>query len=167
MDDDPDDLAAAFFAAQASKEKAKATLPTDDWSRVIDNIEANKQSASSGSAASVAAVVDGKDAGTSSTSESCTLNMANGGNAVNPSSWLVTTMPRVAPKYHTSDEDGIVGIIVDSNDARCSRLGLGGNHDLEVVNERKYYLTAAEKEMRCRMKAYLVKKLEEKMKDAA
>lgn len=31
MEEDPDDLAAAFFAAQAAKEEQKAKLPTEDW----------------------------------------------------------------------------------------------------------------------------------------
>jgi len=35
MDDDPDDLAAAFFAQQAAKEAQKTALPTKDWIRAI------------------------------------------------------------------------------------------------------------------------------------
>mmetsp|Transcript_1017 Transcript_1017/g.1625 ORF Transcript_1017/g.1625 Transcript_1017/m.1625 type:complete len:128 (-) Transcript_1017:440-823(-) len=35
MDDDPDDLAAAFFAQQAAKETQKTALPTKDWIRAI------------------------------------------------------------------------------------------------------------------------------------
>ena len=42
MDDDPDDLAAAFFAQQAAKETQKTALPTKDWIRVIN--EATKNS---------------------------------------------------------------------------------------------------------------------------
>ena len=34
-DDDPDDLAAAFFAQQAAKETQKTALPTKDWIRAI------------------------------------------------------------------------------------------------------------------------------------
>ncbi len=37
MDDDPDDLAAAFFAQQAAKEAQKTALPTKDWIRVIQD----------------------------------------------------------------------------------------------------------------------------------
>jgi hypothetical protein len=33
--DDPEELAAAFFAEQAAKEKARITLPVDDWTRAI------------------------------------------------------------------------------------------------------------------------------------
>lgn len=46
MDDDPDDLAAAFFAQQAAKEAQKTALPTKDWIRVIqdttDAVDAEK-----------------------------------------------------------------------------------------------------------------------------
>ena len=35
MDDDPDDLAAAFFAQQAAKEAQKTALPTKDWRRIL------------------------------------------------------------------------------------------------------------------------------------
>lgn len=35
MDDDPDDLAAAFFAQQAAKEAQKTALPTKDFVRII------------------------------------------------------------------------------------------------------------------------------------
>ena len=37
MDDDPDDLAAAFFAQQAAKEAKKTALPVKDWIRVIED----------------------------------------------------------------------------------------------------------------------------------
>ncbi|KAL7439765.1 hypothetical protein ACHAXM_006829 [Skeletonema potamos] len=42
MDDDPDDLAAAFFAQQAAKEAKKTALPTKDWVRVIQDTTNNK-----------------------------------------------------------------------------------------------------------------------------
>jgi hypothetical protein len=35
MDDDPDDLAAAFFRNQAAKEAAAKTIPMKDWIRII------------------------------------------------------------------------------------------------------------------------------------
>ena len=38
MDEDPDELAAAFFARQSEKERAKTILPIDDWTRVIIEI---------------------------------------------------------------------------------------------------------------------------------
>lgn len=37
MHDDPDDLAAAFFAQQAAKEAKKTALPVKDWIRVIED----------------------------------------------------------------------------------------------------------------------------------
>jgi len=37
MDDDPDDLAAAFFTQQAAKEAKKTALPVKDWIRVIED----------------------------------------------------------------------------------------------------------------------------------
>ena len=38
MDDDPNDLAAAFFASQSAREEARATLPIDDWTRAIADV---------------------------------------------------------------------------------------------------------------------------------
>lgn len=35
MDHDPDDLAAAFFAQQATQKKAASTLPINPWARTI------------------------------------------------------------------------------------------------------------------------------------
>lgn len=40
MDEDPDALAAAFFAAQAAKEEHKAKLPTEDWVNAISSLSA-------------------------------------------------------------------------------------------------------------------------------
>ena len=103
MEDDPDDLAAAFFAQQAAKEKAKTTLPTDDWIRVIE--ATTKQSAS-------AAPDDGN-----------ATRKSGDDTLVDPSSWLVTTMSP-APKCHADgNEDGIVGILLDSSDITCCSLG--------------------------------------------
>mmetsp|Transcript_26209 Transcript_26209/g.44698 ORF Transcript_26209/g.44698 Transcript_26209/m.44698 type:complete len:124 (-) Transcript_26209:328-699(-) len=120
MDDDPDDLAAAFSAQQAAKEKAKATLPTEDWVRAIDASFAafgNNERKDSGDAAGAS------------------------------KSWLVTNMPP-AP---TRDKDGIIGIRLDpSCDSCCSTSG-------------KKQLTAAEKEIRSRIKESLVQRLEEEM----
>jgi hypothetical protein len=39
MEEDPDDLAAAFFAAQAAKEQQKAKLPTEDWINAITTMQ--------------------------------------------------------------------------------------------------------------------------------
>ena len=41
MEDDPDYLAAAFFAQQAAREAQKTALPTKDWIRVIHDTTAN------------------------------------------------------------------------------------------------------------------------------
>jgi hypothetical protein len=38
MDEDTDDLAAAFFARQSEKERAKTILPIDDWNSIIVEI---------------------------------------------------------------------------------------------------------------------------------
>lgn len=137
MDDDPDDLAAAFFAQEAAKEKAKATLPTDDW---ISVIEANKSIGGGGAA--------GDCGGARKDANGKFLEPpAKSANEIDPSSWLVTTMP-TAPKYHTATEedDGIVGIILDSSANHCSLL------------------TSKEEEIRRQMKDYLVQKLEEETK---
>ena len=79
---------------------------------------------------------------------------------VDPSSWLVTTVS----KYHADgNEDGIVRIILDSSDITC--FGLGKTNAGEDTNTGGMKeLTAAEKEMRSRMKEYFIQKLEEKMK---
>ena len=39
MEDDPDDLAAAFFAAQAAKEEQKAKLPIEEWVDAISQLK--------------------------------------------------------------------------------------------------------------------------------
>jgi len=37
-DTDPDDLAAAFFAAEAKEQEAKSRLPTKEWARLFPNL---------------------------------------------------------------------------------------------------------------------------------
>ena len=39
MEEDPDDLAAAFFAAQAAKEEQKAKLPIEEWVDAISQLK--------------------------------------------------------------------------------------------------------------------------------
>lgn len=159
MDDDPDDLAAAFFAQQAAKEKAKATLPKEDWIRVIEKASTTKSPANNAASSD-----DGKDA---NNSQSSTAALVKGGDdgIIDPSSWLVTTMPS-APEYHAmgNEKDGMVGIILDSSDTRCS---LGKNNaTLAAANDnacKEAQLSVAEQEMRRKLKEYLVQKLEEKM----
>ena len=101
MDDDPDDLAAAFFAQQAAKEKAKATLPTEDWIRVIDVVKSRKSD----------------DVDDASSGQPSKLAGGDSRGSIDPASWLATKMP-AAPKCHTA-VDGIGGIILDSSDNRC------------------------------------------------
>mmetsp|Transcript_20424 Transcript_20424/g.43802 ORF Transcript_20424/g.43802 Transcript_20424/m.43802 type:complete len:168 (-) Transcript_20424:286-789(-) len=148
MDDDPDDLAAAFFAQQAAKEKAKATLPTDDWIRVVE--AAKKKLAISSSAAAV----DDKD----TDGQSRTRTGKGGEDNLDPSSWLVTAMPPAPNHAAERNEGGVVGIVVDSSDARrCSLEGRRASDD----EDNEIELTAEEEETRRRIVEYLVRKLEE------
>lgn len=138
MDDncDPDDLAAAFFAQQAAKEKAKATLPTGDWIRVIDAVAAAKNSDRKQDAGCPSLVPGTNDRG-----------------AVDAASWLVTAMPPPPTYNHPGDrKDGIVGIMLNSEDNRCS---LGKNHSKVATETNELH--------RNRLKKYLVQKLDEKM----
>jgi hypothetical protein len=98
--DDPEELAAAFFAEQAAKEKARITLPIDDWTRAIIAVAREK----------------GKKANnnddTKIDSSSCQMSLSTT-TAPNATAWLVTTMPP-APTYFTANnEDDKV------NDDRC------------------------------------------------
>jgi hypothetical protein len=148
MDDDPDDLAAAFFAQQTAKEKAKATLPTDNWIRVIEAAAAKNTDGTA---------VENKAVGGHSLAP-----VTNDGDAVNPSSWLVTTMPP-APTCHAGDGDnGIIGIVLDSSENHCR---LGTNPATEDATKDRNELTLAETVMRRRLKDFLVQKLEEEMKE--
>lgn len=160
MDDDPDDLAAAFFAQEAAKEKAKAALPTDDW---ISVIEGNKSIGGGGAT--------GDCGGARKDAKGKLLEPpAKSIEEIDPRSWLVTTMP-TAPKYHTAteeDDDGIVGIILDSSANHCSLLGKKDNAVGDTTNydsmESKE-MTPKEEEIRRQMKDYMVQKLEEKIKN--
>ena len=139
MDDDPDDLAAAFFAQQAAKENAKATLPTEDWIRVI---EAKQQHTSTA----------GSDA------------VANGDkNTIGQSSWLVTSMPPAPTYLDGNGEDGVAGIIlapsISLGDNTCIIEGTQTHGD-----SGRGTMTDAETKMRRNIKDSLVHKLENTMK---
>ena len=119
--DDPEELAAAFFAEQAAKEKARITLPIDDWTRATIAVVREK----------------GKKANnnddTTIDSSSCQMSLSIT-DPTTATAWLVTTMPP-APTYRTDiNEDdkmngdrcgttdkGIVGIILNSNETRLLR----------------------------------------------
>ena len=85
MDDDPDDLAAAFFAQQAAKEAQKTALPTKDWIRVIQDtttentpVDAEKWLATTLPAAQVVESDDTKGiVGIILNSDSCRLEKKN------------------------------------------------------------------------------------------
>jgi len=83
MDEDPDNLAALFFANQAAKEKQKATLPTDDWVKVVEAVM--KKRKLRGSNTSDVSTSDGIN-----TNHSSIDHKTSG---INASAWLVTTMP--------------------------------------------------------------------------
>jgi hypothetical protein len=121
--DDPEDLAAAFFAEQAAKEKARITLPIDDWTRAIIDVAAGMEVTKENSNADDdAKIIDSSRCQMSLSSITTTAATA----------WLVTTMPP-APAYRLAnnendekaDDDrgstnikGIVGIILNSNETR-------------------------------------------------
>lgn len=135
MDDDPDDLATAFFAQQAAKERKKVTLPTDDWVRVI---EANNSK------------LGGKNGST-----------CHDTGPPDAASWLVTKMPSAA-KYHTDDgtgdrRGGIIGIILDS-DKNC-------NMPLKRGAENDAHASASKDDIRQRLKEQLVQNLFDKIRD--
>ena len=139
MDDDPDDLAAVFFAQQAQKEKAKVTLPTEDWIRVI---EAKQQHTSTAGSEAV---------------------IANDKNTIGQSSCLVTIMPPAPTYLDVNGEDGVVGIIlapsISLGDNTCIIEGTQTHGD-----SGRGILTDAETKMRRNIKDSLVHKLENTMK---
>ena len=150
MNDDPDDLAAVFFAQQAAKERKKATLPTDDWIRVI---EANKSRLNR---------VDSSKTTANEDSKKSPLPAAESVDVVDPVSWLVTTMPSAA-KYHEDDgaagtNGGVVGIVLDSN---ATNVMLSSPSD--SVLERQV-ATVLEEETRNHIKQYLVQQIHERVK---
>ena len=102
MDEDPDDLAALFFANQAAKEKQKATLPTDDWVKVVEAVL--KKRKLRGSNTLDVSTSDGIDTNNSSTDDKTS--------SIDASAWLVTTMP---PTPNKQKVNGINGIMLDTN----------------------------------------------------
>lgn len=118
--DEPEELAAAFFAQQAAKEKARITLPIDDWTRAIIAMAAEREVKKENS----------NDDAQIDSSSSCQMSILST-NTPATTAWLVTTMPP-APTYrlaNNEDEDvdgdrcgtrnkGIVGIILSSNETR-------------------------------------------------
>ena len=114
MDEDPDDLAALFFANQAAKEKQKATLPTDDWVKVVEAVLKKRK-------------LRGSNTTDTSTSDGIDVNNDRNGQKssgiIDASSWLVTTMP---PTPNKQKVNGIDGIMLDTSDNHCS---LGGSYN--------------------------------------
>ena len=125
--DDPEELAAAFFAEQAAKEKARIALPIEDWTRAIISVAAGREVTKENSSN------DDDDAKIDSSR--CQMSLSSITTTA-ATAWLVTTMPP-APTYRLAnnendekaDDDrggtnkGIVGIILNSNE---SQLDCGG-----------------------------------------
>ena len=113
MDEDPDDLAALFFANQAAKEKQKATLPTDDWVKVVEAVLKKRKLRGSNTTDTSS---DGIDVNNDS-------NGQKSSGIIDASAWLVTTMP---PTPNKQKVNGIDGIMLDTSDNHCS---LGGSYN--------------------------------------
>ena len=109
MDEDPDNLAASFFANQAAKEKQKATLPTDDWVKVVEAVLKKRK-------------LKGKSTVDISTSNGINTNSSTDDktSSIDASEWLVTTMPPTPNKLKVN---GIDGIMLDTSNTHCN---LGG-----------------------------------------
>lgn len=108
MDEDPDDLAVLFFANQAAKEKQKATLPTDDWVKVVEAVLKRKLKCNTTDDISA-------DHGIETNNESNCQKSSD--KIIDASSWLVTTMP---PTPNKQKVNGIDGIMLDTSDTHCS-----------------------------------------------
>ena len=114
MDEDPDDLAAAFFAAQAAKEAQKTKLPTEDWVAAISSI---KKFASNG--------ISSSDEGDVTT-------------AVNE--WLVTTIPSVSQSQDgeiaLNAHDCSCNLIHrEENDGQCESIS-ARNEEVDAIRDR-------------------------------
>ncbi len=169
MDEDPDDLAAAFFARQSAREEARATLPIDNWTRVIAEAVGGASALDDATAAGVrvGGVVGGADNDDDATIIPSTSTYAK---------WLVTTMPP-APAHRDSADDwgegegGIVGIALNPDDARLFRDGdsrgaprVDGDGDDDGDDDGYLLLlTPDEVDMRRLIKDRLVRRLEEAM----
>ena len=95
MDEDPDDLVAAFFAAQSAKEELKAKLPTEDWVDAITCLKSSTRGTSN----------DG----------SAKTNERNNDIVSSVNDWLVTTLPNIP-----QNKDG--GIELNTHDCSCTIL---------------------------------------------
>ncbi|KAL7482519.1 hypothetical protein ACHAW6_008195 [Cyclotella cf. meneghiniana] len=155
MEDDPDDLAAAFFAAQAAKEQQKAKLPTDDWVAAITSVRARNKSECHGDSTG-ATVTDGVDACTSSRVHASTSKEA-GYEATTVDSWLVTTIPSVP--MHIQDETDI-----ELNGNECNAFNLLQRDTHESRTPGIPFVSTSSKDeeaiaTRERIKQHLVQKL--------
>ena len=128
MEEDPDDLAAAFFAQQAAKEKAQSTLPIDDWTYVVNAALQKSKSTSSSSAENTGG--DGKDtaSGGDTNNGQSSCNVSNDFGKIDVEAWLVKTLPPPPPTQKingmgNNKEGDIMGVILDSDDTHCS-LGI-------------------------------------------
>jgi hypothetical protein len=165
MEDDPDDLAAAFFAAQAAKEQQKATLPTEDWVAAITSVRARNKSECQGNSMG-ATVTDGFDANNSSSLHASTSKDAGYG-AATVSSWLVTTIPSVS--MHTQGESGVTEIELNGNE--CNAFNLLQRDTNESSKLASSFVSTCSKDeeaiaTRERIKQYLVQKLLQECKSA-
>ena len=128
MEEDPDDLAAAFFAQHAAKEKAQSTLPIDDWTYVVNAALQKSKGTSSSSAGNIGG--DGKDTasgGDTNNGQSRSCKVSNEGK-IDVEAWLVKTLPPPPPTQKingmgNNKEGDIMGVILDSDDTHCS-LGI-------------------------------------------
>ena len=135
MEEDPDDLAAAFFAQQAAKEKAQTTLPIDDWAYVVNAALQKSKGTSSSSAENIGG--DGKDTasgGDTNNGQSRSCKVSNEGK-IDVEAWLVKTLPPPPPTQKingmgNNKEGDIMGVILDSDDTHCS---LGIQHISEAL----------------------------------
>ena len=134
MEEDPDDLAAAFFAQQAAKEKAQTTLPIDDWAYVVNAALQKSKGTSSSSAENIGG--GGKDTASGGTNngQSRSCKVSNEGK-IDVEAWLVKTLPPPPPTQKingmgNNKEGDIMGVILDSDDTHCS---LGIQHISEAL----------------------------------
>ncbi|KAL3812139.1 hypothetical protein ACHAXA_001846 [Cyclostephanos tholiformis] len=154
MDEDPDELAAAFFARQSEKERAKTILPIDDWTRVIIEIVDGRRRKISPSARNddhydddhddddnddddhdgkkkrthghIAGAMDAVTLGREVVNSGVDAMDTSSSTTTTSTTWhLVTTMPpaptqhhRVAAGGYEYGEGGVVGIVMNTNDAR-------------------------------------------------
>lgn len=114
MEEDHDNLAAAFFAQQAAKEEKKAVLPINDWVTVIHAKAPCKQSGRS-SPSRLAWTKDDAEA------------------------WLTTNLPemREYQVVKSNANDGFIGISLDSNEKNEARMNITRKHNTPVAHENE------------------------------